>query len=234
MKKKSKVSPVLFAVSIVCFLLPFVTVSCNGQKVATFSGVQLAAGTTLEQPQMFGPAQKRSVDPEPMAGVAALCAIVGLGLSFLRRGALGSGLCGVAGMVALLLLKSIMDLQIAQSGQGMFQLDYGGGYILALLSLITGAAWNFYYWSQTRRRSANEQTGGQNRVLPLTQPDASPAVRAPLESHSSPESAPSRTAMSSAGAAAVCPDCGAMIKGNSKFCGTCGKPVGRSVQAAGD
>lgn len=37
MAYKSKVSPALFIVTTLCFLFPFVTVSCNGQKVATFS-----------------------------------------------------------------------------------------------------------------------------------------------------------------------------------------------------
>ena len=55
MAHKSKVSPALFVITTLCFLFPFVTVSCNGQKVATFSGVELATGTTVEQPQVFGP-----------------------------------------------------------------------------------------------------------------------------------------------------------------------------------
>src|SRR6476620_9314495 len=83
MAHKSKVSPVLFVITTLCFLFPFVTVSCNGQKVVTFSGVELATGTTVEQPQVFGPPQKRHQGAQPLATVAALCALAGVGLSFL-------------------------------------------------------------------------------------------------------------------------------------------------------
>ncbi len=82
---KFKASPAIFLASILCFLLPFITVSCGGQKVGSFSGLQLATGTTVNQPQMFGPAQSEKVESEPMATIAILCAVAGLGLSFLRR-----------------------------------------------------------------------------------------------------------------------------------------------------
>ena len=34
---KFKASPAIFLASILCFLLPFITVSCGGQKVGSFS-----------------------------------------------------------------------------------------------------------------------------------------------------------------------------------------------------
>ena len=83
MEHKSKVSAALFIVTTICFLFPFFTVSCNGQKVATFSGVQMATGTTVERPQAFGSTQKERVDAEPSAAIAAICALAGIGLSFL-------------------------------------------------------------------------------------------------------------------------------------------------------
>ncbi|MFI5105447.1 MAG: hypothetical protein ACHP79_11020, partial [Terriglobales bacterium] len=106
MAYKSKVSPALFIVTTLCFLLPFVTVSCNGTKVASFSGVELATGTTVEQPQMFGPAQKKSVGAEPLATMAALCALAGVGLSFLGiRLAIVPAIGGAVGALFLLLLQ---------------------------------------------------------------------------------------------------------------------------------
>ena len=83
MTQKSKVSPAIFAASILCFLLPFVTLSCGGQRITSFSGVQLAIGTSVDQPQIFGPPKKQNVDPDPTAAVAGICALLGLGLSFL-------------------------------------------------------------------------------------------------------------------------------------------------------
>lgn len=47
------VSPAAFGFVVLCFLLPFVTLSCPGGSF-TFSGVQLATGTTIEEPGLFG------------------------------------------------------------------------------------------------------------------------------------------------------------------------------------
>src|ERR1039458_7680072 len=152
MTSKSKVSPAIFIATILCFLFPFITVSCGGQRVARFSGVQLATGTTVEQPQMFGPPQKQKVDPDPTAAVAALCAILGLGLSFLgTRIAIGPAIAGAAGALSLLVMKSRLDDQIVKEGHGMLQANHEIGYSLALLLLLAGAAWNAYLLWQRRR-----------------------------------------------------------------------------------
>ena len=150
MSNKTKVSPAIFAVSILCFFMPFVAVSCNGQRVATFTGVQLATGTTLEQPQMFGSPQKQKVEAEPLAAVAGLCAILGLCFSFLpgARSAVAPALCGFAGVVVLLMLKSKLDADILKSGGGAFQLEYGAGFTLAILLFIAGVGWNMYVVNQ--------------------------------------------------------------------------------------
>jgi hypothetical protein len=107
MTQKKNISPILFAATLVCFLFPFVTVSCGGQRITSFNGTQLALGTTVDEPQMFGPSQKKKVDPEPLAAVALLCTVLGLGLSFLSgaRAALGPAISGGVGALALLMLK---------------------------------------------------------------------------------------------------------------------------------
>lgn len=50
-----KAIPAILGLALICFFLPFVTVSCQGQKLMTFSGIQLVTGTTIQEPQMFGP-----------------------------------------------------------------------------------------------------------------------------------------------------------------------------------
>src|ERR1051326_4250918 len=103
---KSKVSPVLFLVTVLCFLLPFVTVSCNGQKIASLSGTELAFGSNIEQPQMFGGGTaRRHLDAEPVATIAFLCAIAGIAVGFLvARMPLVSALVGAVGTFFLLIL----------------------------------------------------------------------------------------------------------------------------------
>jgi hypothetical protein len=48
---KNFLSPAIYGVIILCFFLPWVSVSCQGQPIVTFSGFQLAKGTTFDQPK---------------------------------------------------------------------------------------------------------------------------------------------------------------------------------------
>lgn len=197
---KFKASPAIFLASVLCFLLPFITVSCGGQKVGSFSGLQLATGTTVNQPQMFGPAQSEKVESEPMATIAILCAVAGLGLSFLRRMPLAPAIAAAIGAMSLFLMKSRLDDKIVKQGQGVLQVDYNVGYSLAVLLLIAGAAWNAYLYIDGRKTGVPVLAGA-------------PAVLHPLQS-----SAPAVQATVS------CSSCGAMTK-PGKFCGSCGKPM---------
>jgi len=38
--------------------------------MASFSGAQLAMGTTVDEPQMFGPSQKKMVDPDGTVAIS--------------------------------------------------------------------------------------------------------------------------------------------------------------------
>src|SRR5207245_11091900 len=75
-------SRAIFVLALISFFLPFVTFSCQGQKVATFSGIQLMTGTTIQQPQMFGSPKEQKMGAEPLAVLAFLCGIAGLAVSF--------------------------------------------------------------------------------------------------------------------------------------------------------
>src|SRR5580765_5288269 len=200
MAHKSKVSPVLFVITTLCFLFPFVTVSCNGQKVVTFSGVELATGTTVEQPQVFGPPQKRHQGAQPLATVAALCALAGVGLCFLGlRLAIAPAISGALGALSLLFLQFKLNGDLTKEARSdMFRLDWEAGYILALVFFVVAAAWNFYVFFQGRK---------------------SPALA------SSPPPPLASAAATGAGTS-FCPHCGQALNAGARFCGGCGKAVG--------
>lgn len=201
MKSKSKVSPVIFIASVLCFLLPFVTVSCGEQKVASFSGVQLATGTTVEQPQMFGPPQKQKVDPDPTAALVALCAILGVALSLAgTRIALAPAISGAVGAVSLFVMKARLEDQVVRQGHGMLQVSYESGFSLALLLFVAGTVWNGYLYSQRNKAPA-----------------------------ASPPEATESTMQSGSPQPSVCPQCGQSWVQNAKFCMHCGKPASDTV-----
>jgi len=212
MGSRSKVSSAIFIAAVLSFLLPFVSVSCGGQKIVTFSGAQLATGTSVDQPGMFGAQQKKNVDPEPLVSLAAVCAIVGLVMSLVggAKAALGPAISGGVGALLLLLLQAKMGDQIAKQGQGMLQVSYEAGYTLTLLLLITGAAVNGYVFFSQRARSAA--------------PNLPDAPRPPGELTGPTVSAPPELQ-------GVCPHCGSPSQEVSKFCANCGKPLSAGAAA---
>ena len=207
---KTKVSPVLFVVTVLCFLLPFVTVSCGGIKVSV-SGMKLAFGGTVSMPfedqQPFGfpqqPQQRSSnsdkgVDSHPVAIIALICAVAGIGLSFMPvRSAIAPAIAGVLGAVFLIILQSQLGGEL--KAQGPISVDMDIGYVLALLLFIGAAGWNGWLFYSTRQAPA--MAGAAPRA------NAAVAGGAPTTTGS------------------ACPHCGAGIAAGAKFCGVCGKAV---------
>jgi len=146
-----KFSPALFGLAMLCFFFPFTHISCQGDRVATFSGVQLVVGTRIPMAdiemlgQAPGAAQQR-VGRELWAILAFLSAgagLAGLALKDQRR-YLGGGIAGAVGVLALLLLKLRIDDAVLSEGEGMLRAEYGGGYYLAMLVFACAAALHGY------------------------------------------------------------------------------------------
>jgi hypothetical protein len=147
--RRSIASIVMFAGSLLCFFLPFATVSCGDVKVISLTGQQMATGTTIETPQAFGPGEKKKTDPNPFAAIALLCAATGVGLSLLgRKLAIAPALAGGAGAVSLFMVKATMDSELQRQGMGagagMIQIAFENGYWFALALLAAAAGWNVY------------------------------------------------------------------------------------------
>jgi hypothetical protein len=144
MIKSPKLSSLVFGVAIICFFLPFVTLSCGGQRAMTFSGMQMAIGTSVDEPQLFGPPRKKPVEPNPLASLALLCAVLGVILGLTTTSVLSPAITGIAGALSLLLAKGRLDDQVLRQGQGMLQVNTETGYIIAVCLFLCVAAWNAY------------------------------------------------------------------------------------------
>ena len=223
MKNAPKVTPAVFIGTLLCFLLPFVTISCGGQKAATLSGTQMALGTTLEQPQMFGPPQKQKIDPDPYVALAGVCVIVGLVLSFLGpRIAVGSAIAAGVGAISLLGMKYHLDNEIVTQGRGMMQAAYEPGYWLTLFLMVASAAWSAYVFSQAVRILAPASAGPPPAPGLMNSP--------PLASPGSPGAAPGmvtpRPPGQPANPARFCSSCGQALTAPARFCPGCGSSLG--------
>jgi hypothetical protein len=130
--------PAFFAVALVCFFLPFVTVSCTTPEadIATLSGVQLAVGYTIDDADLTtSVSTDETSGRELLALVALVAVVVGLGVSFLRSRA-GAIMATIAGVVILLSLIALMiklNRDVASNGEGVLRIKYSIFYYLTLL-----------------------------------------------------------------------------------------------------
>lgn len=155
MKLQTKIIPrFFFGLILICFLLPFVTVSCAGQDIITLSGMQLTLGETVEIPSVAGgPPNKQQLPGQPLAGFAFASAGVGLGVSFIRskRSLIAQTTAGVAGAFLLLLLKTKIDHDVFQGGQSITSAKYGLGFWLAFLLFVATVGLNGSLLVKSRR-----------------------------------------------------------------------------------
>lgn len=84
-KVRRKISPALFTLTLICFFLPFITVSCRQEEITTLNGIDLAIGKTVRQPSIFGNQPKEQKIPaDPLATIALISGVIGLGTSFIK------------------------------------------------------------------------------------------------------------------------------------------------------
>lgn len=137
--------PVPFLLALVCFLLPFVEVSCQGQRVARFTGAELALGTKVEQRDPWtGQVKTRKIDAEPFATIAAATLLLAAALAWKDQTELAM-VSGSAALAALLALMTILDREAAKEASGLLRLSYLPAFWLAMLlaALLLAAAWRW-------------------------------------------------------------------------------------------
>ncbi len=150
----------LFAFAALCFLLPFFDVSCQGQKVLTMTGKQLVTGIEVDQPSNPWSSEKKqqTIQPEQAAqwalGLAAAALLLALGRKQATR--ILSALVGVAGVAALLVLKSKIEAELSAQTQAQMRLEIGfkEGFWLAGVLLLCGALGQAKAFDQSRKERA--------------------------------------------------------------------------------
>lgn len=120
-----------FAFAIFCFLLPFVTLSCPGEKY-TFNGIEASFGGTVEGKELSG---------QPLFALALVALIVALATSFSEdRGVkLVSGGAGALAALFLLIGKGAVQERAVEEGGGMVRVSFDAGFWLALIASAAGA-----------------------------------------------------------------------------------------------
>ena len=140
---RRQISLAAFGVVAVAFFLPFVTLSCAGRPLVTATGIQLATRHVNTTPT-GGPLGARA-DPDTALSLLVLlafaCSVLGMFAS--RRGRRTVLTCaGGIGAGALLLFSSALSAHVRQGGSGLFTIEYGNGFYLALFGLIAAGIAN--------------------------------------------------------------------------------------------
>jgi hypothetical protein len=130
-----KYSWLTYAAALICFLLPFVEVSCQNKSLIAINGYQFAVGSDIQQTDPFsGQVQRRHVDVEPGATIALILTGIGLLCALIRKpeGNAIAALAGAGGVTALLTFKSKIESEVGQQGQGVIEVAFSNGFWLAI------------------------------------------------------------------------------------------------------
>jgi hypothetical protein len=140
-----------FILAVICFVLPFVEVSCQGQKVSSFTGIELAFGKQVEHQNPFsGQIQTKKLDGNANMLAALICIVAATALALIS-GALGKILPAIAAAAALIDLiaaKVNIDSQVAKESQGAAVDTWGVGFFAACAFVSVGAIAAFLQLSQ--------------------------------------------------------------------------------------
>lgn len=207
------VSGAAFALAVLCFFMPFVSVSCAAMPSArvTLSGLNLATGTTVETPQGLGETRRQRVGPMPKASLALLLGVAACAIAFGKVQFRVAAAFGGLGAVMLLLVRSELDSEILSEGQGLIVPSFEPGFWLAFAAFIAGGLTSFMAAQQS-----NVGEGGSS------------VVATPQTGRSTPSSVSSRTTSAAAAQPVreypetqLCPSCGELHPADARQC-SCG------------
>ena len=128
-----------YMIGIACFILPFIQISCSGEKVMSFTGVQLVTGSEMANPMSE---EKQKIPPEPTAIIALVALVLGVvfAIQISRGGAILSAVSGGFAVISMIALKTNMDAEIMKEAGGMaISADYQMGFWGVCIASAAGA-----------------------------------------------------------------------------------------------
>jgi len=164
--RTSRSAALVFGAVMTTFLFTFANVSCQGQRVASLSGAQLAFGTQIAKSDVWGNAKQEKVPAEPFALFALIAAAGGTALALIGRAVRRLTVAaGLGGAFLLLILIGKLDRDATLQSSGMLQVSPGFGLLLAIVLFLVAAA---MAWFAGR--------SPQPTVMPSRTPDKLPDV----------------------------------------------------------
>ncbi len=128
----------VFGLAAICFLLPFVVVSCPDKGRASVTGVEIAFGATIKGERFSTVTPDQHITPQPLAILALACAVGGIVFSYLKKNP-AFVLCTAAsagGIALLVFLRNRITVQAHVLAGDSLVLRYEIGYSLAMAAFI--------------------------------------------------------------------------------------------------
>jgi hypothetical protein len=154
MNIKRFISPGFFVIILLCFMLPFFSVSCGGYKII-ISGYELVIGKSMKDfgssdYDIFGSSKNKSMktertDPYWGAILLLLVTITGLVISLigLKKGGLIAGIISAVGILVMIVI--LIDASGGlKNTYGMIEAKIEIGYYLIFLIYLISAGFNFF------------------------------------------------------------------------------------------
>ena len=154
MEKNKKISVSLFIILLMCFILPFVMISCQAQEIVTLSGFELATGKDLSD--ITGDDDR--IPPNPLIIITLLVITASTGYCFMtdKVNSLILAVMSAASFILLLIFKSIFTQRLMEETSGMLNIQYKFGFWAATLISAVAAAYNGYTYYEERNMASGE------------------------------------------------------------------------------
>ncbi|HPF00270.1 MAG TPA: hypothetical protein PKY63_06350 [Bacteroidales bacterium] len=135
-----------FALIIICFLLPFVTVKCGNYEIAKMNGIHLATGTQIEADSDEEP---YNINPDIFIISSMILAVAGLIMAFLkfRGNTIASLIVSVLGLAALVYFYFHIRKDIPSEGSMVIIISMGTGYYLTTIGFLLNSLFFGYQLS---------------------------------------------------------------------------------------
>ncbi len=136
------ISASTFALICLLFLLPFVSIECGSQKIATFTGVELAIGKSVDLPSFDRTKSQEKTKPNGFAIISLAATIIGLITSLALNKKAGLKITAIIFScvisISLVLMQIDMGSKLSQKSDkfAIITANYEIGYWLSLIAPI--------------------------------------------------------------------------------------------------
>lgn len=132
---KNRILKIVLIVALLCFLLPYVMVSCDGDDMGTYSGVELATGHTFDDSEL----DDDDYNPNAFVLIAFIMGVVALVIVFVHKsGGASIALCSAVAIIALIIFRAtFISYYGLEENKEYIEINWRWGFFATIICYIT-------------------------------------------------------------------------------------------------